>query len=349
MRKKHLILRAAILILIPCLILSILPACQGDLRERLQAYSATYLDETFNTVLTITVGAKNTTEANRHCRAIKEIVSHLHRQFDAYTLYPGVANIAAINAAEAGTPVAVSEDVFALLSLGREVYDATDGAVHIGMGALTSLWKTAITEKTPPDAARIAEALSLSPSPDSIRLDETNRTVTRTVSGMKLDVGAIAKGYVLDKIRAYAESAGVLSLLCNLGGEILAVGSAPGGDAWEIAIANPDGGTMETIRVRNAAVASGGDYERGFSQNGTRYHHIIDPATGYPTADIRAATVILPLEKTRLSDTYSTALIVLPPSQGEALMRGLPDATYLSVMADGQVKRGEGWSAYTSE
>ncbi len=336
MRKT--ILRTVALVMLLGLVLPLLPACGG----RLQAFSATYLDETFDTVLTVTVGAGDSTEATRHCRAIKELVNDLHRQFDAYNLYPGMSNIAAVNQAEAGTPVSVSEDVLALLALGREVYATTNGAVHIGMGAVTRLWKTAIAAKTPPDAAAIAKALTLVPDLQAMVLDETHGTVTLTVPCMQLDVGAIAKGYVLDKVRAYAESAGIVSLLCNLGGEILAVGSAPSGDAWEIAIAHPDGGTLETIRVRDAAVAGGGDYERGFVRDGVRYHHIIDPATGSPATVHRAAAVILPLSEVRLADAYCTALMILPGEQGDALPMP-PDAATLRVLPNGQIRKSAAW------
>ncbi len=336
--------RTAAFSLILCLCLPLLPACGGGT----QTFSATYFDETFDTVLTITIGAKSAAEAGEHCAAIKRMVSRLHRLFDAYKTYPNLSNIATLNAAEPGTPVSLSADVLSLLSLGQEVYEQTDGAVHIGIGALTSLWKVAIEEKTPPNPASLAEALSAVQPPNGMVVDEAKGTVTLTTSGLQVDVGAIAKGYVLDKVRLYAESAGIQSLLCNLGGEILAVGSAPNGEAWEISIASPDGGTLETIRVRDAAVATGGDYERGFTIDGRRYHHIVDPATGYPAAENRAATVIMPLDAARLSDAYSTALMLLPAAQGEALLDDVPEAASLRVAADGTVHRSAGWSDFVS-
>ncbi len=342
--NRYLIIRLSSLMLLLGLVLPSFPACGMGIH----AYSATYFDETFDTVLSITVGAENAAEANTHCRAIKDMVSHLHRQFDAYTIYPGLSNIATINAAETGTPVTVSADVMSLLKLGQEMYARTDGSVHIGLGAVTTLWKNAIVAAKIPESDEIAAALATAQTLDHLVMDEPNNRVTLTAPGMKLDVGSIAKGYVLHQVRVYAETQGISSLLCNLGGEILAVGSAPNGEAWEIAIAAPDGGTLETVRVSNVSIATGGDYERGFDMDGKRYHHIIDPQTGRPAETHRAATVILPIEQTVYADAYSTALIILPPDRGSALITPIANAAYLSILPDGTVNRSDGWKAYAS-
>lgn len=332
--------RISVLMLALCLLLAMATGCRAT---SLHAYSATYLDETFDTVLSVTVGAENAQEADIHCRAIKSLVSDLHRQFHAYQAYEGINNLATVNTAKTGTPVAVSADLVALLRLGQEAYRETGGAVNIGIGALTAVWKDAIATETLPSGEDISVALVASPALDAMVLDEQAGTVTLTVSGMKLDVGAIAKGYVLERVRAYATDHSIKSLLCNLGGEILAIGTAPDGKDWEVAIADPDGGTLQRVRVRDAVVATGGDYERGFTAEGKRYHHVIDPATGYPAEAYRAATVVLPLEKVALSDTYSTALMILSPEEGQALSRRVPDLAYLRVPQDAPLETNAEW------
>ncbi len=344
-RFSRVLSRAAAIVASVCLCAPLFVACRADARR---TYSATYIDETFDTVLTVTVGAANASDAETHCRAVKDIVSDLHRRFDAYNTYPGLANLATVNAAEPGTAVEVSPDIIALLTLGNEVYAATDGAVDICLGAVTRLWKDAIATSTIPDPQAVAEALAVSRIPGGFVMDATQSTVTLTRAGVQLDVGAIAKGYVLDKVRLYAEEAGIESLLCNLGGEILAIGSAPDGNPWEIAVANPDGGLLETLSVRDAVVATGGDYERGFVVDGRRYHHIIDPATGYPSEEYRAATVVLPTSAAARSDAYSTALMLLSADAGDSLMADTPGAAYLRVEADGTVNTGGDWSRYAS-
>lgn len=328
MRRNACLWRVCALIVSLCLLPSAAAGCKS---ADLHAYSATYFDETFDTVLSVTVGAKNAEEADTYCRAIKSLVSDLHKQFHAYETYDGIHNLATVNAAESGTPVTVSEDLMALLKLGQEVYRVTEGAVHIGMGALTSLWKNAISTASLPSDEDIARAISASPALDAMVLDDRAGTVTLMVPGMKLDAGAIAKGYVLERVRAYAAEVGIQSLLCNLGGEILAIGSAPDGEDWEVAIADPDGGTLERVRVKDAVVATGGDYERGFTVGGKRYHHVIDPATGYPADSYRAATVILPLESAAPSDAYSTALMILSAEEGEAFAEKISGLAYLRV------------------
>ncbi len=343
MRQKPTLVRSVVALLLGAMLLMLLPACASN---RLHAYSATYLDETFDTVFTVTVGAKNADEADSHCRALKTIVNDLHRQFDAYHTYTGIHNIASVNAADTGTPVTVSEELMALLVLGREVYGQTDGAVHIGLGAVTALWKDAIATQILPSAERIDEALQTAPDLSGMVLDEEHMTVTLTQAGMQLDVGAIAKGYVLARLYAYAVHAGIESLLCNLGGEILAVGTAPNGAPWEVAIADPDGGLLQTVSVQNAVIATGGDYERGFVTDGQRYHHIVDPTTGYPAGEHRAATVVLPLESAAFSDAYSTALVILPTERGRTLAEDVPQMNYLLIHPNGDVETNDGWGTY---
>ncbi len=336
--------RAVSVLLALSILSAIFPACST---QRLHAYSATYIDETFDTVLTMTIGAQNAAEANTHLRKIKALVSDLHRHFQAYSTYSDRNNIATINAAESGTSIKVCDDVLSLLMLGREVYEKTGGTVHIGLGSVTELWKDAIAAEAVPAPEQIAEAMMAVSPLDNLLLDTKAGTVTRTDSHMKLDVGAIAKGYVLDKVCAYAAEAQIESLLVNLGGEILAVGSAPNGKPWEVAIADPDGGLIQTIHVRNAVVATGGDYERGFEANGKRYHHIIDPATGYPAVTHRAATVLVPLEAAALSDAYSTALLILPDNHARELASTVPGMQYLLVHPDGTLVLSDGWEDNT--
>ncbi len=342
MKHCRLVARVYALILITCLILPTVTSC-GKMSS-LHSYSATYLDDTFDTVLAITIGAENADDANEHCRAIKALVSDLHRQFDAYHVrYGGSANIAAINASAVGTPVRISDDVMAILKLGKEAYARTDGAVHIGMGILTGMWKDAIADKTLPNSEEVACVLAKTPSLDAMVLDEQNGSVTLTEEGLRLDVGSIAKGYVLERVRAYAEEHGITSLLCNLGGEILAVGTAPDGKAWKIAIADPNGGTLQTIALRDAVVATGGDYERCFTVDGRRYHHIVDPSTGYPSVNYRAATVVLPLEAAGLSDAYSTALMIMSKGDGQAMASHVSGLAYLRVYPDGTMETNAEW------
>ncbi len=344
MKKHKLFVGVCLLLLTMGLCMSSLTACRMHSQN---AYSATYMDETFDTVLTITVGASDIREANTHCRAIKAIVSDLHRVFDAYNLYPGVTNIAAINRTPVGTPVKIPADIQSLLALGQQMYDCTEGKVHIGMGTLTGIWKTAIAEKKLPDPGSVSDALRQTPPLTAgMRLDEQAGTVTRLSDGLVLDVGAIAKGYALDRIRAYAEEQGLRSLLCNLGGEIVAIGSAPDGNPWKISIADPDGGTRQTLEIENAAIATGGDYERFFVADGKRYHHMIDPATGYPTETYRSVSVIMPLGDAARADAYSTALMMLPAEYAERLVAERAGGAYLLIHPDGSETQSRGWGDY---
>ncbi len=299
----------------------LLPACSGT-DDAL--FTATYLD-TFDTVLTITVSAPSHTEATHHTTAIHDLIRDLHRELDMYHHYEGLTNLYDLNHA-AGQPVTLSRAAMDVLLLGRDFYRKTNGRLNICIGALTTLWHTARKEGRPPDPAAIAAALDHI-SPDALILDETAMTATLSDPAASVDVGAIAKGYALLAVKQYADAHSLDSLLVNLGGQVMAIGTRPDGQAWTVSIASPTGEDPETVPLSNAVMSTSGDYERTFTANGRTYHHIIDPATGYPADTYHAVTVTLPLEALAPSDAYSTALFLLNRSEGEVLIAEIPGAT----------------------
>ncbi len=332
--KQHLRKGIACLLIAALAVLSV-PAC-----ARRSAFTATYLD-VFDTVLTITVGAISHEEATTHANAIHGILSDLHRQFDIYNTYDGMTNLYDLNHAE-GKAVSVTREMMDILLLGKAIYGKTDGAVNLCLGAVTSLWHDAREAGDRlPESAALEEARKHTDPADLI-LDETAMTACLADPATTVDVGAIAKGYVLAKVYDYAVEAGLDSLLVNLGGQTLAVGEKPNGGAWEITVPNP-AGDPQRLTVTDAVVATSGDYERTFTVNGKAYHHLIDPTTGYPSVAHRAATVVLPLSHIAESDALSTALFLLPDATGAALTEAIPDAAALWISADGTVTTTEGW------
>lgn len=303
-----------------CMLLSVAAAFSGC--GRLGVYTTTYLD-TFDTVLTVTVGAPTREQATEWTAAIHRIAQDLHAEFSAYDAVDGLNNIHAINTHRGnGEALPVSEDVMSLLDMGVELYRTTNGRLNICLGALTGLWREAreagnyIPDETAIEAARRQCDVT------ALDLDPEAGTVALTEAGVSLDVGAIAKGYALDKMRLYAEEQGITSLLVNFGGQVMAIGKHPDGDPWTVAIRDPrDGSVLETVEVENAILSTSADDQRAFEVDGVRYHHIIDPETGYPARLYRSVTVILPLEHTAVSDGLSTALFLLPREEGEALIR----------------------------
>jgi thiamine biosynthesis lipoprotein len=135
-------------------------------------------------------------------------------------------------------------------------------------------------------------------------------------------VGAIAKGYVADRVLAYAREKGVDSLLFDIGGHVLAIGHKPDGRPWTVQVRNPrDGGAYTTLEVTDASVVTSGNDQRYFEVDGVRYHHLIDPETLYPATFHSATTVVVPLAYTAQADGLSTATFLMSRDAGETLLK----------------------------
>lgn len=284
-------------------------------------YTSTYFD-TFDTVLTLHIPATSRQEAETHARQIHNMVLDLHKQFDIYHTYEGINNLKTINdSAGTHTPLTVSSDIIELLRLGKEMYAITDGKVNICMGSVLSLWRTYRQdgrELPPMDAL---ESAALACDPDSLIIDTERSTVMITDPHMTLDVGAVAKGYVASRVQAYAKENGLESLLFDLGGHILALGTRTDREAWEIGIRDPvNGGVYTTLTVSDASVVTSGNDQRYYEVNGVKYHHLIDPVTLMPADYHASVTVVIPLDATIEADGLSTALFLMPRETGEKLL-----------------------------
>ncbi len=302
-----------------CMLLSAAVCFMGC--GRLGVYTTTYMD-TFDTVLTVTVGAPTREQATEWTTDLHAIAKALHTEFSAYDDSDGLTNVRVINAhAGEDTPLAVSDDLLDLLQMGRELHEKTNGQLNICLGSLTSLWHKARTEgKYIPDEAALEDARRHCDI-TALEIDPAAKTVRLTKEGTSLDVGAIAKGYALEKMRLYAEEAGITALLINFGGQVMAIGRHPDGDPWSVAIRDPrDGSVLETVELEDAILATSADDQRTFTVDGVAYHHLIDPQTAYPARLFRSVTVILPLKHTAISDGLSTALFLLPRGDGEVLL-----------------------------
>lgn len=230
-------------------------------------------------------------------------------------------------AAGSGVPVLLSGDLQAELDELLEVSKRSNGAFDLTIGAVSRLWN--IDEgalgsgETPasaeiPAPAEIAEALSvtgydklLSDGADGIALP----------AGMSLDLGAVGKGIACDRLRNYLEQEKVSGAVISVGGSILTYGSKPDGSPWQVGVVDPHdtAALLGTLTLNGEwYVSTSGDYERFIEVDGEIYHHIIDPATGYP-ADSGLKSVTILCKSGILSDALSTACFVLGKEEGMAL------------------------------
>ena len=244
--------------------------------------------------------------------------------------------LAAISHQAGGPPVPTPGDVRALIRQGVALGRLTGGAFDVTWAALWGVWDFHAHPPRVPAAAQIESRLPLIDY-RLVELDDGAGTVRLPRRGMVLGLGGIAKGYALELAARWLQRWGVHDFLLTAGGQVLARGSK-GTRPWRVGIRDPRGpqdDVFATVTVRDASVSTSGDYERYFIQGGVRYHHILDPRTGWPTRGLRSATVLAG-DGTR-ADALSTAVMVLGPDAGMALVERLPGVEALLVDHRGEV------------
>ncbi len=232
----------------------------------------------------------------------------------------------------------VSEPLFDIIQRAQEFYRRTDGAFDVTVGPAAMLWKKAIASKTLPAPDAVAQALSLVGS-DFIYLDAKTREVVLLKSGMRIDLGGIAKGFALDRAVRKLKDARIDSVLINAGGNVYCLGRNRRA-LWRVGVQDPlhEGKVVDELALTNEAAATAGDYQQYAEINGRRYSHIIDPKTGYPAqSGIVSATIIT--SDAAASDALSTACVVLGLEKSRKLLSQFPDTKAVLVAADGTLYR----------
>ncbi len=182
----------------------------------------------------------------------------------------------------------------------------------------------------------------------NIRID--GNTVTLTDPQTQVDLGFIAKGFIADRLKESLLEKGVESALINLGGNILAVGSKPDGSPFEIGVRKPfdtQNTALTTLSLSDRSLVSSGVYERYFEKDGKRYHHLLDPFTGYPVENGLLGVTILSSSSME-GDALSTTAFVLGPEEGMALIESLPDTEAVFITEDYKLHYSSGLSGKQS-
>jgi len=249
--------------------------------------------------------------------------------------------LSAVNRAAGVEPVVVPRELYALVERSLELGRATDGAFDISWAALWGIWDFRAAEPRVPEAGTIAARLPLVDC-RKVRLDPERSTLFLPEAGMKLGLGAVGKGYALDQARALLEGAGFHDFLLVGGGQVLARGSR-GGRPWRVGIRDPRGLADEyfaRVEPGDASLSTTADNESFFVVDGVRYHHVIDPRTGWPARGLRSVTVLA--DDGTLADALSTALMVLGRKRGLEVARRL-GVEALMVDDRGGVETTPGW------
>ncbi len=281
-------------------------------------------------------------DATRLRQATDAAYREMGRLSDMMNHYDPNSVVSAINRAAGAQPVAVPPELMAVLRMAQDVSEKTDGAFDVTVGSLSG-WRF-----RPDDPRR--------PSPDSIkaqlpnvdwrrlRLDMTANTAFLERRGARIDLGGIAKLYILDAGMRTLAAHDVEHAVINGGGDVAVRGTTQG-RPWRIGIRDPRAPQqlLGVVEATRGFVVSSGDYERYFIQDGKRYHHILDPRTGYPAQGPRHVTLVA--ERLELVNGYGTAIMVLGAAEGKRRIADTPGLEGLIVDNDGSLWVSPGLSA----
>jgi thiamine biosynthesis lipoprotein len=245
-----------------------------------------------------------------------------------------------VDQAAGKTPVIVNEDVLSVIRVALEVSRLSGGGFDVTVGSLVDLWNRCWRESRVPSKQEVEATLRLVDH-QNLEMDERKKTLFLKREGMGLTLGGIAKGYAVDQAFRFLEDRGIKDFIINAGGDLRARGTKLGAP-WVVGIQDPRDKSriMATMRVKDAAVATSGDYERYFTKDGVRYHHILNPRTGFPARQCQSVTILC--DELIWADALATATFVLGPKRGMALLEELPDAEALIVDGKGKMTLSSG-------
>lgn len=237
-------------------------------------------------------------------------------------------------------PVTVHPDLFDLIAIGKKHSLATPSNLNIAIGPLVQSWRIGFDDARVPSPQKIQKVLALS-KPENIILNATKQSVFLSQKGMKIDLGALAKGYIADKIMDYLKSEKVTSAMINLGGNVLVYGDNPRNDKgiWRIGIQNPQkprGKHIGILTLKNQSVVTSGIYERRLKVGNKEYHHIFDQKTGYPI-DTEMASLTILSELSVDCEIWTTRLFGLPVMQALATIQATPRIEGILITKDNRL------------
>ena len=321
-------------------IFSILSGCTRQ--QALKRYSADFL-ELFDTMSRVVGYARSEEEFKEQSAFVYERLKFYHQQFDFFRSYDGVNNIKTVNDQAGIAPVSVDPCIIDLLDFCIQSEKDTGGAVNVAMGSVLQLWHRQREEymydeenAALPPMELLQEAAEHTDISKLI-IDRENGTVYLADKKMRLDVGAIAKGYALQRVADEAKEKGIRSMIISVGGNVVAIGTKPRDEKWSVGIQNlydEEGEVTPSVKLKDRSLVSSGDYERFFVADGVRYGHIIDPKTLMPPTKYRQVSVLA--KDSGEGDVLSTALFILDIEEGKKLLRQY-HAEAVWILADGRI------------
>lgn len=329
----------------------------------LRAYSSGYFDY-FDTYSSFTVYASSKEEFNSFAEIFESEAEKYHKLLNIYEKYDGLVNLASLNDQAAGEKVEVSRELMDFLLEAKKIEETTHGYTNIAFGAVTSLWhearESSEEEKYLPNDNELNEAAKHTDI-SCLVLDTDNLTVRFTDCDMKLDGGAIGKGYAADRIAEALSDAGYHSFLISLGGNVVSRGHKgeterkKTDEPWLSGIEDPTAyfehtkdislALPKSVDITDMSLVTSGSYQRYFELDGKIYHHIISPDSLYPENNFLSVSVIG--SSSTLCDGFSTALFSMDLSDGKELVESTVGVEAIWITVGGEIIFSEGFESYT--
>lgn len=255
--------------------------------------------------------------------ALDAAMAEINRLEALFSYSVATSDVARLNAAAGQGRVQLAPETITVLVAAQRMAEISQGRFDVTIAPLVDLWgfRPDVVQSVPA-ASEIVEALKLVDYRQLAVYPASNEAELLR-AGMRVDLGAIAKGYVVDRVAAVLREHGVVSAVLDVGGNVYALGLRPEGSAWRVGLQHPrtTDQLLGVLPMTDRSVATSGDYQRFFVVGEDRYHHLLDPTTGYPSAGIASISIVAPtgLE----ADAVSTAAFVLGREAGMALVRSL--------------------------
>jgi thiamine biosynthesis lipoprotein len=267
--------------------------------------------------------------------AIREAMEEFQRIDLLTSHYKPESVVSRINRAGSSLKIPVGKELFQLFREAVDISRASQGAFDPTIFPVTELWGFDQGGRVPEKG--LLDKRKTFVGYRGIEFDESRFSVGLRTDGMGVDLGAIAKGWAVDRAMDLIKARGIKNAIIDAGGDLSIVGSRPGKDFWNIGVQHPrrPGELLLTLALRDTAIVTSGDYERYFMADGVRYHHILDPATGYPARGCQSVTVLAATATE--ADACATAAFVLGPEKGLAFLRSRPGVRGVIVGGDGSL------------
>lgn len=271
-------------------------------------------------------------------KAIDAAMAEIHRLEALMSSWQKTSEVSRINA-RPGSFVQVSPETLEVIDKGLWAGAISEGTFDITFQTLSGLWKFGDAQDPNPVPPKPSDVARLRPHVDyrKVEVKRAERLV-RIAPEQQLGLEGVAKGYIVDRAAKLLRRGGVTAFLLRAGGDLYGAGTKPDGQAWVAGIQDPRGskdGYFATLELRDRAFSTAGDYARAYVVDGKRYHHIIDPRTGYPATACRSVTIWA--DTALLADVIDDSAFILGPEKGLKLVESVPGVGAVIVDANNKV------------